>query len=77
MSHTLVGYSTQELDELFLALGAVSRFYREQGLWSASAQAKANASLINQHLIRRQADHRQFVARQLSLAPPGAYEPPA
>jgi hypothetical protein len=69
--------TTAEIEHGIDALSFSAAFLRGLGHYSLAAQCKSRAQELNQHLLRREADHRQMMARQLSLAPPGAYENPS
>lgn len=76
----IVSLNARSMDDLETIAGHLSysaNFFREQGEYLLAAQVKSRAQEINQHLLRREADHRQYVARQLSLVPPGTYDEPA
>jgi hypothetical protein len=71
MSVSLATMTVAELDDAFDSLSHSSAFLRTRGEYALAMKLKSRASEINQHLLRREADHRQMVARQLSLVPPG------
>jgi hypothetical protein len=72
----LSSLTTAEIEHAIDALSLSSVFLRALGHYSLAAQCKSKATELNQHLLRREADRRQMMDRQLSLAPPGAYENP-
>jgi hypothetical protein len=76
MYHPNLTGTTAELDAAAEALGRASSVCRELGLYGLSTQLRSLMQEVNQHLLRREADHRQYVARQLSLVPPSAYDEP-
>ncbi len=73
----LSSFSSSELDLAATQLSSTVAFLRSIGRYSLASQNLAVRNEVNQHLLRREADHRQELARQLSLCPPGAYEQPA
>ncbi len=77
MYHPILTGTTAELDAAAEKLAAASSVCRDLGLYGLSTQLRSLMQEVNQHLLRREADHRQYVARQLSLAPPSTYDGPA
>jgi hypothetical protein len=68
--------TTGELVAIEANLGSASLTLRMLGHYPAATVARAVQRECAQHLLRRQADMRQNIARQMSLTPPGAYEAP-
>jgi hypothetical protein len=76
----IVSLSAMTITELDLAashLSYTASFLRSTGHYSLAAQLISRRNEINQHVLRREADHRQFILQQLSIVPPGAYDDPA
>jgi hypothetical protein len=73
---SLNAYSLEELDLVADQLGQVASFLRSTGQYDVAARLISRRNLVNQHILRREADHRQYVARQLSLVRPSAYDEP-
>jgi hypothetical protein len=74
-----VRLSTLTDDELADAsdkLSSSAVFLRSLGRYQAAAQCLSVSRECCQILIRRGDDHRDSLARQLSLIPPGAYDEP-
>lgn len=74
MNVRLSTLTSAELEEAMVTLARAAQFFRLLGEYRLAVQCKSRAAECGQHLLRREADHRQNIARQLSLAPPGAYE---
>jgi hypothetical protein len=74
MNGRLSTLTIAELEAMHAQMRECAVWFRFLGRYSAAAQAKAVSAECSQHLLRREADSRQHIARQLSLAPRGAYE---
>jgi len=74
MDVRLTTLTVNELSELHDGMRQAAQWFRVLGKYQAAATAKAVSAECSQILLRREADHRQHVARQLSLTPPGAYD---
>lgn len=70
-------YSQSELEAFEVHLRIASSFARSLGRHHLAVMLNQVLSEIHQHTLRLEADRRQYVARQLSLVPPGAYDEPS
>lgn len=68
--------TTAELEGLHDQMANCATWLKTLGHYAGSCSCRAVAQEAAQHLLRRQADQRQYVARQLSLVPPSTYEEP-
>jgi hypothetical protein len=66
--------TNDELERLEESMRDSALWLRMLGNYAQASVCKSIQMTASQHLLRREADHRQEVARQLTLIPPGAYE---
>jgi len=77
MNVRLTTLSTAELEEIEVTMRDAALWLFLVGRYGPATTCRSLGAEASQTLLVREADARQYRDRQLSLAPPGAYDEPA